>query len=300
LAAALQEDLAFDMPTTVAQGFAWLRETMEVTTLQESTVSIRQNRVRGALERGMEVIDSCVVGSYRRCTMVAPLNACDVDICVVLDPKHYNPDRPAGLLDKVRSILLNTYTQSPRISRSGQAVTVTFADFKVDVVPAFNRQGGGYVIPNSNTGGWIETDPKKHIQIWSAANKANNGNLIPLIKMVKTWNRTHSALFRSFHLELLVLHALNGVTISDFPSGVRFVFDKARELVRYTIPDPAGFGDNVGGYLNTPQKLQDVIDHLDTAYERASLAEQLAADGNISAAYQKWGILFRGYFPIYR
>ena len=233
------------MPTTTAQGFAWLRETMQVTSLQASTVSTRQNRVRGAIERGMNVLDSFVAGSYRRNTLVAPLKDCDVDICMVLHPEHYNSSRPAALLDEVRAVLLDTYPTSPRVSRNGQAVTITCSDFHVDVVPAFNRKGGGYVIPNSRTEGWIETDPKRHIAIWSEANQANGGNLVPLIKMIKAWNRTHSALFRSFHLELIVLHALNGITISDFPSGVRFVFDKARALARLQIPDPAGYGDNV-------------------------------------------------------
>jgi hypothetical protein len=288
------------MPTTVAQGFAWLRETMQVTQLQAATVSTRQNRVRSAIESRMNVLDSFVAGSYRRNTLVAPLKECDVDICIVLHPEHYSSGRPAALLDNVRAALLETYPQTPRISRNGQAVTISFTDFRVDVVPAFNRKGGGYIIPDSKNARWIETDPKRHVSMWSEANKANAGNLVPLIKMIKAWNRTHSALLRSFHLELLVLHALNRVTISDFPSGIRFVFDKARELVRYQIPDPAGYGDNVGSYLDSVEKQQSVVDRLEVAYERAAAAERFVAQGKIDAAYSKWGALFTGYFPAYR
>ena len=113
-------------------------ETMQVTELQAATVSTRQNRVRNAIGSRMNVIDSFVAGSYRRNTLVAPLQECDVDICIVLHPEHYNSGRPGALLDNVRAALLETYPQTPRISRNGQAVTISFTDFRVDVVPAFN------------------------------------------------------------------------------------------------------------------------------------------------------------------
>src|SRR6266536_3618537 len=51
------------------------------------------------------------------------------------------------------------------VSRNGQAVTITFADFEVDVVPGFYRKGGGYLIPDSVLNRWIETDPKQHVEI---------------------------------------------------------------------------------------------------------------------------------------
>lgn len=44
----------------------------------------------------------------------------------------------------------------------------------VDVVPAFYRNGGGYLIPSSVGQIWIATDPKKHVEIMSVANKAHN------------------------------------------------------------------------------------------------------------------------------
>ena len=84
-----------------------------------------------------------------------------------------------------------TYTRTPDISRNGQAVTIRFEDFIVDVVPGFNRKGGGYLIPNSITQSWISTDPKKHVEIFSEANSVHKGNLIPLIKMIKGWNRNN-------------------------------------------------------------------------------------------------------------
>jgi Second Messenger Oligonucleotide or Dinucleotide Synthetase domain len=101
--------------------------------------------------------------------------------------------------------LLKTYTTTPAISRNGQAVTIRFSDFEVDVVPGFNRQGGGYLMPNSITNSWLSTDPKKHVELMAASNKAHNSDLVPLVKMVKAWNKSHSSFFRSFHLMAMYL-----------------------------------------------------------------------------------------------
>ncbi len=111
----------------------------------------------------------------------------------------------AALLDKVRRVLLKTYPKTPKISRNGQAVTITFTDFLVDVVPAFNRRGGGYLIPNSITKSWIETNPQAHIDVMREQNRRHNGDLIPIVKMIKAWNRNINDAFVSFYLELLAV-----------------------------------------------------------------------------------------------
>jgi tRNA nucleotidyltransferase (CCA-adding enzyme) len=156
------------MPTTIDQGFAKLRQNMEITDLQEKIVSIRQQNVREAVERDLKVLDSFLTGSYRRNTMIAPVSEAAIDIVVVLSSEYYQPDGQASLLDRVKRVLQMRYPKTPDISRNGQAVTITFTDFQVDVVPAFNRNGGGYLIPDSVLGKWIATDLKKHVEICSA------------------------------------------------------------------------------------------------------------------------------------
>ena len=72
--------------------------------------------------------------------MIAPLATADIDIFVILDSKYYEKDGQAALLDKVKRALKATY-KTPEISRNGQAVTITFTDFKVDVVPPSTAKG---------------------------------------------------------------------------------------------------------------------------------------------------------------
>lgn len=292
------------MAVGIPQAFQQFRQNLEITSLQGTTVSSRQKAVREVIQAGMKVHDSFLTGSYQRNTMIAPLSEVDIDIFFVLDSSyfhHYNNQNggQAGLLDWVKRTLKRTYATTPDISRNGQAVTIRFTDFTVDVVPGFNRQGGGYLIPNSIRQSWLSTDPKKHVELVSASNTAHNGSLVPLIKMLKCWNRAHSKFFRSFHLEVLALRVLTNVTISDFGSGARFFFDKARPLISVQVPDPAGYGDDVGNYISGQEKIDEAVGKLQLAFERAVKAEQFASRGNNRAAIEMWGRIFGDHFPAY-
>jgi hypothetical protein len=288
------------MSTTITQGFDTLRQNLEITGLQEATVSTRQRNVREAIEAELTVLDSFLTGSYKRSTMIAPLSGADVDIFAVLHSSYYDPNGAAALLDRVKGLLRKTYTRTPEISRSGQAVTITFTDFQVDVVPGFHRKGGGFLIPNSRSQQWISTDPKQHVRLWSEANAAHNGNLVPLIKMIKQWNRCHSSLLRSFHLETLIFNVLTNVTISDFPSGARWVFGKIHAAVQQAVADPAGYSGDLGAYLDSQLKINEVCTRLNTAYQQACEAEQLEAQGRTDLAYAKWQMIFGDKCPPFR
>jgi len=284
------------MPTTILTGFQKLRENLELSGLQTGTVSTRQTNVRDAVREELTVLDDFLTGSYMRSTMIAPLADADIDVFFILDPKYFSQDGQATLLDRLKRVLQRTYPKTPDISRAGQAVTITFTDFKVDVVPAFNRQGGGYLIPDAVRTQWTATDPKRHVTIWAERNKQHNGDLVPVIKMLKGWNKTHGAFLPSFYLETLTLQVLAGVKISSYPSGVRYFFDKARTQVGPTLLDPGGYG---ALRSLSDNDTREVKSRLETAYTRAVNAEAAEARGNTSDAFYYWKLIFDDYFPAY-
>lgn len=292
------------MATTIQESFRQFRSNLEITGLQKETVSSRQQAVRDAISKELDVSDSFLTGSYSRYTMIAPLKEADVDIFAVLDNRYYyhydgKNGGQAGLIDLLKSALKRTYPKTPDISRNGQAVTITFSDFIVDVVPAFYRKGGGFLIPNSITQKWISTDPKKHVEIWSAANNEHNGDLVPLIKMLKRWNRMTDNYFMSFHLEVMALQILNNVRISDFPSGIRYFLDKGRNYVTKKNPDPAEYGGDVGAYLNTQSKIDSAVSRFQTAYNRAIKAEDYESRYQTQDVVNEWRKIFGNSFPAY-
>ena len=117
--------------------------------------------------------------------------------------------------------------------------------------------------------------------------------------MIKQWNRAHSALLRSFHLETLILQILNNVKISDLPSAARYVFDKAREASKFVVADPAGYGGNIAAYLDTKEKVAEVVKRFETAYTQAAEAERLATGNRVADAFAKWRTIFGESFPAY-
>ncbi|WP_159006260.1 nucleotidyltransferase [Bradyrhizobium sp. S69] len=286
------------MATSIDGGFTSLKQNLEITGLQSATVSTRQQRVREAIEKEITVLSSFLAGSYQRSTMIAPLSEADIDIFIVLDPSYFEKYTPAALLDRVRTVLLKTYNTGTRISRNGQAVTLTFSDFKVDAVPCYNRKGGGFLIPNSIGGNWISTNPPAHEAHTTASNKAHNGDIVPLIKMMRRWNREINSAFKGFYLELMTIDILNNITITDYPSGVRYVLDKGREKIKFKQIDPAGYGDQVNP-LDNVTTVEDAVSRFTTAYNRAVKAEGFAANGKIPAAFDEWRKIFGDYFPAY-
>lgn len=292
------------MATTIKQSFLDFKENLNITDLQTSTVSTRQANVRKVVEADLTVLDSFLTGSYSRSTMISPLSEADIDIFVVLDSEYYHNYKgqnggQGGLLDLVKRTLRKTYTKTPDISRNGQAVTIRFDDFIIDVVPAFNRTGGGYLIPNSITQTWISTNPKLHVTLTSQSNTNHNGDYVPLVKMIKAWNKSHSTFFRSFHLEVLALGIFDGIRIDDFPSGVRFYFQKGLALINKKNPDPEGYNEDVGYYLNNTETIKEAVDRFQRAYGISAKAEELGNQGYIESAVNKWRVLFSDYFPAY-
>ena len=286
------------MATSITEGFDDFRSNLEITDLQSTVVSTRQQRVREALEAKLDVRDSFLTGSYARSTMIAPLARADLDVCVVLSADYFMAHTPSSLLELVRENLRETYPKTPRISNNGQAVTIRFTDFLMDVVPAFYRKGGGYLIPNTGAGRWISTDPKRHVELWSESNEFHQGGFVPLVKMLKAWNRAHSERFRSFHLETLVRGVFAETVIDDFPSALRYFFDQAHGKVDYQLAEPAGYGGDVGAYM-IGDLLKATKDSLLRAEGWAINAEAAVADDAIDLAFEQYRMIFGDYFPAY-
>jgi hypothetical protein len=233
------------MPLSRTQAFQQMRKSLELRPPEETTVAERQRRIRDLVSERLTVTEDFLTGSYARHTLIGPLQSADVDIVLVLE-SSLRSKGPRGVLDAVRQVLKAEYTRSD-ISRNGQAVTVQFTDFAVDVVPAFSvsawnrfwNNSGPLQICNAGSHGWIDTDPRKHVAISSTANQAHAGHLVPRVKQLKAWNRAAGSPLHSFHLEVLAWSIFGNSSSnrhlqeSDWVTA-RYFFQKARAK----CPDP--------------------------------------------------------------
>ncbi len=286
------------MATTITSGFQKLKENLEISSLQAGTVSSRQQNVRDHVATETTVERSFLTGSYMRSTMIAPLADADIDVFLVMNAKYFSQDGHTSLLDKVKRALAKGYPTS-EISRDGQAVTIRFTDFWVDIVPGFDREGGGFLIPDSIQKRWISTDPTTHVTLWSALNATRDYKFVPLVKMLKCWNRAHSLKLRSFHLETLAYELFQSTAITDYPTAAQYFFTAAKSKILFGVNDPAGYGGNVGSYLDTQVKKDEVTTRLTAANDKATEAISFASNNKIESAFGKWRIIFGDYFPAY-
>jgi hypothetical protein len=223
---------------------------------------------------------------------------------VVLD-RDYKQRGPRAVLDLVKKALLVEYPKTPEISRNGQAVTITFSDFVVDVVPAFVRPwwtwDDGWDICDSGSDRWIATNPKRHVGISASANRLHGGQLVPRIKQLKAWNRTVGEPLHSFHVEALAwsIFGRSWWWYSSQPSdwaSANYFFKKARGKLREPLHDPAGTGKDVAAYLHGTA-LDAAVSKVERAYERCVQAEKAFAADDLAAMHEAYDRVFGNYYP---
>jgi len=293
------------MATTVASAFEEFASNLEITDRQTKLVSERRENVVKCLSAQLSVTNSLLIGSYARDTMIRYLSEADVDVLVVL---HYgnhqewdNPEGTVKALDKFRAILSDCY-KTTAMRRDRNCITMKFSEFRLDVVPAFAWETGGYSIPDSIRKTWLRTDPIAFASKMTDLNKQHNRMIKPLIKMLKAWNRNVRWPIGSFHLECLVYQQLYGAwPISDYPKAVKSFFDWASSDLWSHCTEPV-YGEVVDYYLDEgstwPSKRQQVIEKVKAA---ATLAEEAYNDGPKypSIAIREWKELFGEFFPSY-
>jgi hypothetical protein len=218
---------------------------------------------------------------------------------------------PRNVLDAAKRALVTSYPNS-EVSLNGQAITVTFSDFIVDVVPAFEvpwwaLDGECWDICDSGSNTWLRTNPKKHTE-WSAElNRRTGGLLVPTVKMLKAWNRNVGSPLRSFHLEVLAWSIFDpgwlpynlwgpGVHMETDPDNVRQFFSEAERRLGRRLPDPARNRGDVGAYLSQSARA-DATSKVKTARDRCRRADALREAGDHAPAIAVYRQVFGDAFP---
>lgn len=196
--------------------FEQFRQNIEPTSNQleqiiDSHTYLRQN----ILQKLYYVKNTILTGSYKRKTLIRPLN--DVDVFVILDytvGAFGNPS-PQTVLNKLKQDLSISYPNST-IMQDKPCIVLDFSHCKFELTPAIEGVTWGsnyYEIPNSlNMSLWQKVDSPDILgEQLTQANK-QTPILIPLIKMMKRCKEKNSLKkLRSFEMELLAIQKLGNV-----------------------------------------------------------------------------------------
>lgn len=287
----------------VRQRFTQFHNNLSLTPTQFLDGTTKRNGVVNCLNRRYygsrsDTDNSFNVGSWGKDTAVRPPR--DVDLYFLLPVAVHTRfqghvwNRQSALLQEVKCALAETYPVTD-MSGDGQVVVVRFGTYSVEVVPAFLLSNGRYWICNTNDGGsYKETDPRAEVGYINTLNQANNGNLRPLIRMLKAWQAYCSVPIKSFQLELL---AADFISKSPWRLYDFFWFDWITRDFFFYLYHRANTFIPVPGTLETIYLGNDWQSRAESAYWRAVKASDHDQYNRVDAAGDEWQKIFGSQIP---
>lgn len=254
--------------------------------------------------QGFEFNKMRFLGSHSRGTAVESHS--DMDLFAIFKKKEVT--RAGSLvssdtvLSNVRKALAGRYTNNTKVGRDGEAITVSFSDISVDVVPAFFEGFSGkyplYSIPNGN-GGWMQTSPDAHNDYITQKHESTRHKFRYATQLVKYWRecRTPRTPLSSFHLE--ILFASEGIFegVKSYAECVRDALGLLCNRKCRGLQDPLGISGVVNAANNSLFPWSTCQQALESAYGRAARAVEAENGRDQEEARRLWKLVFNSNFP---
>lgn len=283
----------------VDEAFANLKTALEITVTEQQLASSRRQAIYDYLQSNWGISRAFLTGSYDRHTKTKKLK--DVDIFALVDPDGdqagLRQRAPSAVLADLQGVLDKKYPD--RVTIDVLACVISFGTEEImsfEIVPAFDRKGGGYEIPDTSTGSWISTDPTKHAEATSAKNKACDQKWVPFVKMIKGISReAGEPIDPSFLIEVMALDLVRE-PFGRYQDEVAAFCASAADQVTNDWPDPAGLGPAVNRAVSAWDRRQ-AAEFFQSWQRKAEEAIDLEDAGSERAAVERWRELFGNRMP---
>lgn len=291
-----------DAREEIEEGYENAADNAKITERQGESINERLENLDEVLEDGVPLKERHMIGSFTRGTMTGPFDEhSDADAMYVLDRDEYGRylDQENGggkLLQRLKQVIENDPRyKKANVSIDRNAVVIEYHDMKVDVVPAFERTGGGYIIPDTHSGGrdWVKTNPRRYKQMFEAVNQSRNGKLKRFVRIVKSWNEKHGKPYGSYHLEVMAYHLVRNQVEKDKPLNetAEEFFDRLPEYTSKTrnpnvVRDPVYSDEIVDEYMEDGDR-QEAQEKAQEAQEKIKEARRLERAGKTDEAKAK-------------
>jgi len=172
--------------------------------------------------------NSLQVGSLGRESGIKDIS--DLDMLYIMPKSSWNiynkQNGQRELLSDARNAILSRYPNS-KIRVDRLVVTVTFANFHIEVQPVFEQEDGSFKYPDTkdegsfkypdtkDEGSWKITKPKEEINEISSADEAKNKNLRRLCKMARAWKNKHGVAMGGLLIDTLAYNFLKSTDAYD-------------------------------------------------------------------------------------
>ncbi len=238
--------------------------------------------------------NSLQVGSYGRFTAIK--NISDLDMVYILpwtEYERFKNDRQSALLQEVKKTIQLRYPKT-EMRGDGQVVVISFTNYQIEVLPAFEYEDGSFLYPDTNDGGsWQTTKPRLEIKAISDLHQAKNQNLRTLCKMIRSWKNYHGVAMGGLLIDSVAYNFLNSTTYYDDKSFTYYDW-LIRDFLKYlsdlqNINHVFAPGSNQKVYIKKKFKTRAKKAH-------KLVLEAIEAQENKNAN-QKWKKIFGRNFP---
>jgi len=296
---------------TVDQSFQKFLSNLNPTDKQRQRIQKTRESIDAALVNDPRIFlntqkqISFLTGSYSRRTIIRRID--DIDLYVRIHyGKHAEGQSPMSIMRLMASAIRRRYPNNTRIKVDSPCIVVSFFDYKFEIVPAYGYDYDPELnsIPARGLKEWMKCYPNIPDKWLSACNHANNQFFIPLIKMLKQWNRHNSVKMKSFHLELLTEKVFSSVTgIYSYPQAIYDWMLCVRNMIWGNdypfILEPGKSYTYVDEYMYENRlKLQFMRRKLDVGLRKAERAWDFYRRGRYAASKRIWSNMFGPKFPV--
>ena len=294
---------------TVNKSFETMLSRLEPTSIQKGSIKTARETIDSVLYNAPKVFlaegthSSFLTGSYKRNTLIRRID--DIDLYVLVHFSiHADGKKPILVLREMARALRNRYKRT-RIGVDSPCVVIRFTDYKFEVVPAvfYVDDDERYMVPGPGARKWIDCYPHVPDKWLTNSNYQNDKKFVPLIKILKQWNRHNKVGFKSFHLELLTGMVFDEISeIVSYPQAVYNWMYHVSDWIqnnRYSfVREPGKDSTYVDEYLyEDPEKLRIVRRKLKIGLRRADTALDRWFEGKENRSKRLWKQMFGDMFP---
>ncbi|MBW8038926.1 MAG: nucleotidyltransferase [Planctomycetes bacterium] len=233
--------------TAVASNFASL---LRKYNQRSEKVQTHLEIIKKAIEKEIDgTVDIRFGGSVSKHTYVDGLS--DVDALVILNKSELKDASPEEVKNYFLDRLSERLPKETPIEKGNLAITVTYSDIDVQLLPAI-RYKGGFRIADSTGKNWSFIKSKEFTEALTKINKKSDGNLIPTIKLVKSINscQAKNRQLESYHLEALALKVFRSYKgEKKTKEMLKYFFNNAGNYTKKPMLDKTGQSTHVDDYL---------------------------------------------------
>lgn len=280
---------------TVSGAFDLLAKNTEISLGEYTSILQGQAEIERHIMQHISKFSTVLHGAFSRKTIVSPLPGSIVDMLIVFREDDIKNALPSRLSAKLKEVLTEKYPDTYTL-KSQNTFMVPVKEIEYKIRPAYSISNDKYMLPDETFDGWVKYDINSYNDIFVKQNVRHKGQLIEVIRMIKTWNRVSGNIFNGYYLELMVTDVLSSYEITSYSETIRHIFKAAYSEAVYQQHDPANLEFPIDG-LNDLDDILIAMNLIKKCYHLANDAVAYEQDGDTAKALRNWNKLFPQAFP---